>query len=61
MLCQPTFKTSLDAITLFSSRIQCIHPYDSNPFMVDVSEVSGLVFITVPLVFQYQRESSGSG
>ncbi len=59
--CQPTSRTSLDAITPFSSRIQRIRPYDSNPYMADASAASESVFITAPLAFQFQKESSGSG
>ena len=61
MLCQPTFRASLDAITLFSSRIQRILPYDSNPYMADAFAASGSVFITAPLAFQCRKECSGSG
>src|SRR6185437_17124331 len=61
MLCQSTSRTSLDAITLFSNRIQRIRPYDSNPYMADVSEASRSVFITAPWAFQFLKESSGSG
>ncbi|WHZ29088.1 MAG: hypothetical protein OJF51_003889 [Nitrospira sp.] len=46
MLCQPTLRALLDAITLFSSRIQRILPYDSNPYMADAFAASGSVFIT---------------
>jgi hypothetical protein len=61
MLCQPTSRASLDAITFFSSRIQRIRPYDSNAYMADASVASGSVFITALLAFQFQRESNGSG
>lgn len=61
MLCQSISRALLDAITLFSSRIQRILPYDSNPYMADAFAASGSVFITARLAFQLQRESSGSG
>lgn len=61
MLCQPTFRISPDATTLFSSRIRRTRPYDSNLCMADASVASELVFITAPLAYQSQRECSGSG